>query len=337
MFRTLVELPLPSRKIALADGNVFLGSCFAEHVGRCFADARLRACVNPLGVLYNPLSVSRILQTSHVDETCDIVSDGGMWHFWLGDTLLSRPSEKACVEAAEHAMEQLHGALSDAANLFLTLGTSHCYVYKKTGRVVANCHRVAAVEFDEVELTQEEMVSSLNEALVGLHERNPRLRVVFTISPYRYAKYGFHESQLSKASLLLAAEQLRQWHPDWIDYFPAYEILLDELRDYRFYAEDMLHPSAQAVRYIWQRLCETWMSDEVNEYLVRWEPLERALRHCPVNPYSPASATFRQHTLTQLEQLQRDYPMLSFPSLNSEPCNRLAACVEQRSKKNFEL
>jgi len=311
LFRTPVEVNPPLRPIGVGDASVFLGSCFAEHIGTCFADRRLRVLVNPLGVMYNPFSLARILNTTSADENRDFVSHQGMWHTWLGDSSLSRLSMDECKRATNEALTCFHEALSKADNLFLTLGTSHYYIYNKVGyEVVANCHRLPSADFTEAELKVDEIVASLDEALLAWHGKNPRLQVIFTVSPYRYRKYGFHESQLSKSRLLLAVEALQNRHPEWISYFPAYEIVLDELRDYRFYAEDMLHPSEQAVQYIWQRFCEAWMTEDTKTYLSKWEPLRLALQHRPLHPEDPAFADFQESIQTQVDALQRDYPKL---------------------------
>ena len=307
LFRTPVAVGEPLRKIRLSDKNLFLGSCFAEHIGKRFADSYLSMVINPLGVQYNPASIARLLTTKSCAES-DVVTANGMWHSWLGDSGLSRTSAEECREATTGALNLLHETLAEADNLFITLGTSHYYRYKTTGEVLANCHRLPQTEFAEEELTAEDIVSVLQQTLMRIHEQNPSMQVVFTVSPYRYAKYGFHESQLSKARLLLAVEQLQSSYPDQVTYFPAYEILLDELRDYRFYAEDMLHPSEQAVDYIWQSLCGAWMDEDLQKFLSRWEPLRRSLQHRPIHPEAPSFKTFQQNTCEQLAQLKRDYP-----------------------------
>lgn len=309
LFRTKVSVGAPRRPIGVGDRNVFLGSCFAEHVGRRFSDARLMTTVNPLGVMYNPLSIVRLL-TIRQSADDDYVQHAGMWHTWLGDSSLSRLSASECRQATDEALALLHSALDEAENLFLTLGTSHYYNYRQRFLLVANCHRLPQSEFEEQELCVEEIVTSLDDALCQLHERNPRLQVVMTVSPYRYQKYGFHESQLSKSRLLLAIDELQHLHPEWISYFPAYELLLDELRDYRFYAEDMLHPSSQAVDYIWSKLSEHWMADDTKAYLARWQSVNRSLQHRPLHPESPDYLQFEQNLRLRLAQLQRDYPQL---------------------------
>lgn len=314
-FRTPVAVGSPLRLIGLEDKNLFIGSCFAEHVGKRFFEARLRTMVNPLGVMYNPVSIVRLLTSQEADPERDFVLYKGMWHTWLGDSSLSRLDDDECRQATDEALSSMHTELKRADNLFLTLGTSRYYIYKEAYEVVANCHRLPSIEFEEYDLSVEEIVEALDAALTSLHEDNPRMQVIFTVSPYRYSKYGMHESQLAKARLLLAVDKLQTLHSDWISYFPAYELLLDDLRDYRFYEEDMLHPSDQAVDYIWQRLSDEWMSDEVRSYLARWEPIRRSLAHRPLHPESPEYVSFREHTQAQLVKLRDDYPHLSFPSV----------------------
>ena len=314
-FRTPVGVGSPLRHIGIKDKNLFLGSCFAEHVGGRFAEACLQTMVNPLGVMYNPLSIARLLTTQVSEPERDFVLYKGMWHTWLGDSSLSRLDADECRQATDEALASLHTEIKRADNLFLTLGTSRYYIYKETYEIAANCHRLPAIEFEEYDLSIDEIVEALETALVPLHVSNPQMQVIFTVSPYRYSKYGMHESQLAKARLLLAVDKLQELHPEWISYFPAYELLLDDLRDYRFYEEDMLHPSDQAVDYIWQRLSDEWMSDEVRSYLARWEPIRRSLAHRPLHPESPEYASFRENTQAQLDKLKNDYPHLSFPSV----------------------
>ena len=315
-FSTAVAIPRPLRPVSLSDKNVFLGSCFAEHVGGRFADSRLAVLSNPLGVMYNPLSIVRLLTTREADPARDFVQYKDMWHTWLGDTSLSCLCADECRQTTNRALAKLHQALAHADNLFLTFGTSRYYIYQEAYEVVANCHRLPGAEFEEHDLSVSEIVDCLESALLPLFEQNPRLQVIVTVSPYRYLKYGLHESQLAKARLLLAAHELQERHADRVTYFPAYEIVMDELRDYRFYADDMLHPSPQAIDYVWQRFCETWTDDDVRTFLSRWEPLRRALSHKPLHPESPEFIAFSQRTREQLQQLQHDYPMLSL-SCNS--------------------
>lgn len=311
IFRTTVDVGHPLRPIGVGDKNVFLGSCFAENVGRHFVDARLHALVNPMGVLYNPVIISDLIYHHLPITGRQFVQNNGMWHTWLGDTSLSRLTREECERVTRDAVATLQKAVVEADNLFLTLGTSRSYILEDENNTVANCHRMPPEMFWTMDVGPDDMEEFLGESLDDLHERNPHLQVIFTISPFRYAKYGMHGSQLDKARLLLGVEELMRERKDWTCYFPAYEIVMDELRDYRFYADDMLHPSPQAVDYIWQRLQDDWMTDELRQYLSRWAPLGRALAHRPLHPESPEYTTFCQQTRQQLAQLQADYPMLN--------------------------
>jgi lysophospholipase L1-like esterase len=173
---------------------------------------------------------------------------------------------------------------------FLTLGTNHIYRLKDTGEIVDNCEKRPQVLFQEEELSINQCVDYLSQVVDELYRRCPDIHVVVTVSPIRYAKYGFHGSQLSKAVLLLAANQLTNERP-FVTYFPAYEIVLDELRDYRFYQSDMLHPSDQAVEYIWQQLVEAYFSPRAKQFLREWKPIKEALGH---RPFQPDSDTYRE-------------------------------------------
>jgi len=304
--RTPVDVPPSLRKLAVTDNVVFLGSCFAEHMGRGFAQARLRATVNPLGAVYSPAALARVLEAGDAGS----LAEGPQgWHSWLTDTSLTAATETVCREKAEEARKALCQRLREADFLFLTLGTSRYYRLRETGETVVNCHKHPQREFEETDQSAEEIAGELERALGRWRSENPRLTVTLTVSPYRYAKYGFHESQLSKARLLLACDQLQRRNSDWIQYFPAYEIVQDELRDYRYYADDMLHVSAAATAYIWHRLME-WMDEGLLDYLDRWQRVERTVAHRPRQEDSPQWRLLCERAQQELEQLQRDYPML---------------------------
>ena len=195
--------------------------------------------------------------------------------------------------------------------VFLTLGTNRVYRLKETGEIVDNCQKRPASLFQEEELSVGACADYLEKAIAVLRQRNPTVCVVLTVSPIRYRKYGYHGSQLSKATLLLAVNEVISRLPSLsshLYYFPAYEIVNDELRDYRFYKEDMLHPSEQAVEYIWQRLSETCLSDEARAFISEWRPLKAALNHKPFNPESDEYLSFMDKTMLKVAELQKKYP-----------------------------
>lgn len=272
LFRTPVDVPPLSPLMSASDGTVLLGSCFAERVGERFVEARLPAVVNPFGVLYNPASIAATLRLGE-RSLYDEVEVDGVWYSWGASSVVSGHTREECRAAFDAATSRLAGALASAQRLFITLGTNRCY--KRGGRVVANCHKVPAREFVEYDMGVEEIVAVLSEAFA--HIAVPH--IVLTVSPYRYRKYGFHGSQVGKATLLLAVEALCHRFEGRVAYFPAYEIVMDELRDYRFYAADMLHPSPEAVAYIWQRLTEEWMDSDMQAYLREAERRQRSLAH----------------------------------------------------------
>ena len=188
---------------------------------------------------------------------------------------------------------------------FLTLGTNHVYRLKSTGEVVDNCQKRPATLFQEEELTVDQCADYLRQSIVLLRQVNPDVHVVLTVSPIRYRKYGYHASQLSKATLFLAINTIVS--ESLATYFPSYEILMDELRDYRFYASDMLHPSEQAVDYIWERLVDTFFSNNAKVFLDEWRPLKQALSHKPFNPDSEEYRTFMDKTMLKVAELRKKY------------------------------
>lgn len=303
-FRTIVDIPRPAFSIAPCEEMLFVGSCFADNIGRRFKDEMFRATVNPFGVMYNPASIL------HTVERTDVAPRVAVF----------------------------------------TLGTNHVYILRETGEIVDNCQKRPHRLFEERELTVEECKDYLLRAVNILRERRPDVKVIITVSPIRYAKYGFHGSQLSKATLLLAADQLikettlnresgigkesgiskesgidkkssidkessiskdvslnEEQGGAVVTYFPAYEIVNDELRDYRFYADDMLHPSSVAVEYIWQRMVETFFSDEAKTFLREWAPLKKGFSHRPLNPDGDEYKAFLAKLHAEAERLKQRY------------------------------
>ena len=277
-FRTIVDIPKPRFQIEPFEEMLFVGSCFADSIGQRFVENKFRAMVNPYGTMYNPASVL-------------------------------------------HTVEWFEGT---PRVVFITLGTNHVYRLKETGEIVDNCQKRPAALFQEEELTVDECADYLRQTVELLCRRRPDVHVVFTVSPIRYRKYGYHESQLSKATLLLAVDKVciglnglsrtsqaravRESPCPSAAYFPAYEILMDELRDYRFYADDMLHPSSQAVAYIWQQLVAHYFSDAAKEFLREWAPLKAALNHRPFDADSEAYHAFMDKTMLKVAELQKKYP-----------------------------
>ncbi|MBQ9561739.1 MAG: GSCFA domain-containing protein [Prevotella sp.] len=250
LLQTKVDIRRSSFEIMPTDRMLFVGSCFADNIGKRFMDNKFRAVVNPYGVMYNPASILHTVSRLIVENTEQGVPDIAVF----------------------------------------TLGTNHVYRLKDTGEIVDNCRKRPHNLFDEEELTIEECSEYLSKAVNILRERNADVKVIVTVSPIRYAKYGFHGSQLSKATLLLAADKMAK--EGGVEYFPAYEIMNDELRDYRFYEQDMLHPSAQAVDYIYEQFKEVFFSEGAKQMEKEWQPIRQALGHRPFNAESEEYKAF---------------------------------------------
>ena len=262
-FRTIVNIPRPTFELEPCERILFVGSCFADNIGKRFEEEKFRAMVNPFGVMYNPVSVL-------------------------------------------HTVKKVANHTFDTA--VFTLGTNHVYVERATGEIVDNCQKRPQREFEERELTVEECVDALRKAITLLRQANPKVNIIITVSPIRYAKYGYHGSQLSKAVLLLAADKVIKEEGERVYYFPAYEIVNDELRDYRFYKADMLHPNEQAVEYIWEQLVATCFSAEAKQFLEEWRPIKEALAHHPFHPEAAAYQDFIKKTKEKAKMLELKYP-----------------------------
>lgn len=247
---------------------VMLGSCFAQYMGQKLEQEGSCVEVNPLGTLFNPFSIARTIHAAlHADEVeYPIFSADGEWRCWWANTRVKAPTPELLCELLRARYAALGESLRRADHLVLTLGTHVCYLTPDPIRsieggkapliVVTNCQRQPDRLFTEWRATVEDVVESMSRMVEQLLEANPNLHIILTVSPYRYSKYGYHGSQLSKATLLLAEEALVKCFPHTCCYFPAYEILLDELRDYSYYAPDGVHPSSEAVEYIWRRFID---------------------------------------------------------------------------------
>jgi hypothetical protein len=313
-FRTKTDNVALSSKICHSDKLLVMGSCFAEHIGGRLKQMKFRTVVNPYGVLYNPCSIAaglvRLLEQHPFaeDELCEFPNEG--WNTWLHHSRYSHPVKQMALSAINESIVQGSHQLAEADVLILTLGTAWVYRLSDTNEVVGNCHKVPERRFVRQRLSVQEVVDALAPTLTRIFEMNPRLRVLFTVSPVRHLKDGLHGNQLSKATLLLAVDELCAMFSERCDYFPAYEILMDELRDYRFYADDMAHPSSRAIEYVWQCFTEHCLNAEAQQFMKLWTKVLRALEHRPFRPDSDQYQQFVQQTIARIAELQELYPYL---------------------------
>lgn len=266
---TKVEIDRAAFSVRPTDRLLFVGSCFAANIGGRFAENQFRTLVNPYGVMYNPVSILHTVERAIADGTL--------------------PSSGVDVAV-------------------FTLGTNHVYILNETGEIVDNCQKRPQRLFTERELSIDECAESLKKAIDALRSLNPETKVVLTVSPIRYAKYGYHGSRLSKATLLLAADYIIN-KVEGTSYFPAYEIMNDELRDYRFYQPDMLHPSEQAVDYIYSRFDDTYFTDETRAFVNEWQPIRSALAHRPFNPDGEEYKRFLAATKEKERQFKQKWKL----------------------------
>ena len=259
--QTTVDIKPSEWKIGYGDKILMLGSCFSDEIGRQIAERKMQVTCNPFGTLYNPLSIANAIQTSAVSHQPSVVFYDGLWHSMAHHGSFSRATREEAEKAVADSVEAMQRALDEATVVIVTFGTAWVYelsaISHQPSVIVGNCHKMPEKWFRRRRLTVEEIV----EAWQPILAQYPDKRWLFTVSPIRHVRDGLHENQVSKATLLMAVEAIRSQHSE-VSYFPSYEILMDELRDYRFYADDLVHPSSLAVEYIWERFCETFCTSQ---------------------------------------------------------------------------
>ena len=283
-FRTKVELPVGQGEIRHSDSISLWGSCFAENIGKLLSDNKFDCDVNPFGVLYNPLSIAKsmsILLDGKTYHEKDLRFDKGIWYSLMHHSSFSSTNQSECLEKINLRIVKGREMLGKARWIIFTWGTARVYEWKETGEIVGNCHKLPDRLFTRRLLGVEEVVSVFGSLLKKIHLINPDAQFLFTVSPIRHAKDGMHGNQLNKAVLLLAIEKLCREIPS-CHYFPSYEIMLDELRDYRFYADDMLHPTPLAVNYIWECFCSSFFTADTLRIMKDWQEIRKALEHRPL-------------------------------------------------------
>jgi hypothetical protein len=314
-FQTEVLIPEYHWKTGFQKSNLFMGSCFTENVGGKMAALKYSADINPFGILYNPVSVVQglnfLLQKKRFTGD-DLIRHNGLWHSFFHHSRFSSPSKKEALNRINQRIEYSAEFLNHAGFLFITFGTAWVYEYKLTGKTVSNCHKISEKKFRRFRLTPGEIVEEFRQLLSGLWEYNPGIKVVFTVSPIRHWKDGAVENQRSKATLLLAVEQLvRGFGEERCNYFPAYEIVMDELRDYRFYEEDMLHLSSAAINHIWEKFQTALIDEESRKISEEVKKITTSLNHKPFNRFTKEHLQFLKQSLKKTYRLEEKFPYLN--------------------------
>ena len=309
-FRLTVPIAPAPFQIEPTHPGVVLGSCFATHIGGWLADGKMPVCVNPFGVLYNPVSLSQAwerLETAKPFTRADLFEHNGLWHSFAHHSVFSHTDRDLCLQQINRRFLPAADLLRAADRIIFTWGTSWVYTLAGTDTVVANCHKLPASRFERRQLGVGEMCDRWFPLLETLFALNPRVEILCTVSPVRHFKDGAHGNQLSKAALMLFTDELCRKFPSRCTYFPAYEIVLDELRDYRFYDTDMVHPSAQAIDYVWERFSDAYFDESTRTLNREWARLLAALRHRPLTPDRETYRQFVVQNILKLENFREKY------------------------------
>lgn len=312
-----VELPKKELEITHTTTQMILGSCFAENIGKRLAMGKFPVNVNPFGILYNPLSISTALSRiisgeKFTEESPELIFHGERWHSMLHHGDFSHREKHDTIAAINSSLTSATETIEKLNLLTLTFGTAYVYRLKESNAVVGNCHKIPGNAFTRSLLTPHEAVSALAPIFAQLLEKNQEMKILLTVSPIRHIRDGAHGNQVSKAVLMLTVEELQRAFPGKVFYFPAYEIVLDELRDYRFYDEDMVHPSSVAINYIWECFRASYFNETTDKLVTQFEEIARALGHRPFDAESQAHIDFKNKILSKIEAIKEKFPFFDF-------------------------
>ncbi len=302
---------------------LLIGSCFTENMGTKLKQHKFLVLENPNGILFNPISVTKSIEryiTNKKYTAEELFYQNECWNSWQHHSRFSNPDKEQCLQAINQSQQQAHHFLKDAAWVVITLGSGFAYALRGSedsisagiaGDVVANCHKVPTDKFDKKLLSLDEVTTALQQMLDKLSAYNPKIKIIFTISPVRHLRDGFIENNRSKATLIHAVSLLADGQQN-IFYFPAYELVIDDLRDYRFYAEDMVHPNYAATNYVWQKFVTACIDEHSQKLMKQINIINAAKSHKPFNPTSGQHKIFLQTNLERVNELGKQYPYINF-------------------------
>jgi hypothetical protein len=286
-----------------------IGSCFSENIGRYFDQYKFNIDINPFGQQYNPASIAnaidRLLSDTPYTESKLTFRDE-LYHSFDHHGSFSRSTKEETLDAINTSVATSSQKLQKASLLFLTFGTAHVFKQKSTGKVVSNCHKIPGSEFDFALMSPDEIVATLSKSFDALRQQNPSLQIILTVSPVRYFAFGHFENSVSKGHLFSAIHTLIGRYPQ-LYYFPAYEMVMDDLRDYRFFADDMLHPTHQAISYVWGKLSKAFFPAETQSILRELDEITSAINHRPRNPQSEAHQKFKESYQAKMNTMKEKY------------------------------
>jgi hypothetical protein len=330
-FHTELTPELLPYRIGLNDRIITMGSCFADVMGRRLADYKLAVCNNPFGTIFNPVSIAKLLtmalRGSSPDERHYVERDGIWFHYDFHSSFWAT-SQDELRDKLQNGLTQTADALRKADFLLLTLGSAVVYRHIETGNVVANCHKMPGSLFDKYVYHIDHLRDDMTRLLKALHRANPKLKVLLTVSPVRHTRDTLPLNSVSKSLLRVIAHELTVWN-DWVSYFPAYELMMDDLRDYRFYEADLIHPNAQAHDYIFGKFAESAFETELRSFIAEWSAISKSLTHRPLHgDTNSAHQHFLAKLVTRLEAIEK---RVDVSAELTEVRSRLEKCIMNRT------
>lgn len=309
------KIPIVKQSDNLIDYNanvLLLGSCFVENIGKKLDYFKFRNTQNPLGILFHPKAIETLIDRSINNDFYsekDLFFHNEQWHCFDAHSSLSNSSKSDLLNGLNFILEATNKQIKESSHIIITLGTSWVYRFVGNNKIVSNCHKIPQKKFKKELLSIEDVTKSLKNILNLIRSLNYNTTVVFTVSPVRHLKDGFTQNMLSKAHLLSAINLVVKSQSF---YFPSYEIMMDELRDYRFYKEDMIHPNSTAINYIWERFKSVWVDNNASEIMLEVDVIQKGLLHKPFNANSEAHQKFLQNLKMRITKLQNQFPHVVF-------------------------
>ena len=292
---------------------LLLGSCFSENIGNKLVYFKFQASQNPFGILFHPKAIETFI-TNTVNEKVfsekDIIFQNECWHCFEAHSSISSTNNNELLNNLNTVISSTNKILKEATHIIITLGTSWVYRYVETDTIVANCHKIPQKKFLKELMSIDQVSESLEAIVVLLKSINTAINVVFTVSPVRHLKDGFIENTQSKAHLIAGIHQIL--NEKNVSYFPSYEIMMDELRDYRFYAEDMIHPNTTAIKCIWEKFVFAWFSEETAATMKEVDTIQRGILHRPFNEKSHEHQSFLEKLEIMKNQVEQQFPFINF-------------------------
>ena len=317
-FRTKISIPKSDNPMDYNSKMVSLGSCFAVNMAEKLDYFKFQNTCNPFGILFHPLAIEKLVDfavSNKLFSEEDVFFHNERWHSFDAHSDCSNSNKEELIAHLNAVVKSTRQQISEATHIIITYGTSWVYRNLASNTIVANCHKVPQKQFSKEILSVETIEKSIQNTLDLIQKINPNVNFIFTVSPVRHLKDGFAENQLSKAHLIAAIHQILKSEICNLKsaiYFPSYEIMMDELRDYRFYAEDMIHPNSVAIDYIWQRFSETFIAEESHSMMKEVETIQKGLQHRPFNPNSESHQQFLSKLQDKMAKLQEQFPQIQF-------------------------